>query len=207
MEDFRTLLRVVKEPQYFIEKHFHIVSHKEGDIIPKLNQEQQRVLSVYQPSYLDSKFVSYGMNRQSGKSTLIAGLTLHQSLFNDNQGILVLSPNPRMSESLRNVLHYGWEHLPEILKLKIVRDTKTLIEFANGSVIHFRDIDRAGCYLRGSSFNTIFIQDRELYKKENWIEFVYYVVPVFCSTTKVLDLYSNSDLIATNNLEDLKTWS
>jgi len=206
MSNFKDLLKASQEPQYFIENYFIIHHPIDGIRLPKLNQEQQRVLSVYQPSYLDSKFVSYGMNRQSGKSTLIAGLALHTALFNVNQGILVLSPNPRMSESLRNVLHYGWEHLPEILKLKMVRDNKSLIEFANGSVIRFVDIGR-GTFLRGSSFNTIFIQDRELFKKEDWIEFMYSVVSIFCSTTKVLDLYSTPELIATNSLKDMETWS
>ena len=207
MNDFRKLLRASQEPQYFIENYFIIQHPIDGIRLPKLNQEQQRVLSVYQPSYLNRKYISYGMNRQTGKSTLIAGLALHEATFKDNQSILVISFNPNMGDALRQIIQYGWENLPEVLKLKMVRNNRSIIEFDNGSIIRFIDPSRDSCFFRGNTIDSFFIQDHELFTKEYWEELLTCVIPLLYSTSKILDLYSNPDLIATNNLTDLKIWS
>ena len=197
---------MLREPQYFIENCFYIRHPIERKVLPKLNSDQQRVLSAYLPSHLNNNYVSYGMNRQSGKSTLIAGLALHQAIFNDSDQILMISPTPEINKSLYQMIEFGWEKLPDLFKLTMIRHNKSLIEFSNGSVIRFFDSSHDSCFFRENYFSSFFIQDRESLTKEYWKELLTYLIPMLNFPSRVLDLYTTPDLIATNNLKDLKTW-
>lgn len=89
----------------------------------------------WQEAVLNSNAARLLLNitRQGGKSTTCSLVALHTALYKEHQTILIISPSERQSqEVIRKVVFY----LTRLcIKPRMVGDSKTTIEFANGSRI------------------------------------------------------------------------
>ena len=106
----------------------------------------------YQEEFLrdNSALIVACCGRQVGKTTLAAIVALHFALANNQTRILIVSAGLRQSIILFNkILHLTETSIPP--KALLTHQTRTLIQFANGSEIVALPCGREGSTLRGQT--------------------------------------------------------
>lgn len=73
--------------------------------------------------------------RQSGKSTVVAILALHQALFLPPAEILIIAPSLRQSHELLRKVKKAWRGVNEKLTHKLIYESASRLEFSNESRI------------------------------------------------------------------------
>ncbi|MHA1880412.1 MAG: terminase large subunit domain-containing protein [Candidatus Heimdallarchaeota archaeon] len=111
-----------------------------------------------------SQRVAICSGRQTGKTEMSAIKGLYEAIWNDNSVILIVSPTQRQSgilfRRMKALINRSSQKVPELgLKDMITRETLTLIEFENGSVIHCLPAAEDGSNIRGFTANYIIIDE------------------------------------------------
>lgn len=133
-------------------------------------------LFKYQTKALDchDRFVMLNWGRQTGKSTVTALAGLYDAMWNDDHVVLVLSPKQRQSNRLfgkmKSFLTRSQRKFPELkLYNEVIRETQTILEFANGSEIHSLPISDDGSNIRGFTANMVIVDEASrITNEESW---------------------------------------
>lgn len=176
------IMKCAGDPEYFIEKYVKIVSLDLGIINFNLWDYQKKIVRASQ----DNRFVICKLPRQAGKTTTIAGIMLHASLFNDNYTIAILAHKHEQSREILNRIQFAYEQLPMWLQQGVIEWNKGSIELENGSRILTSATNAAA--IRGKSINLVYLDEFAHVPTNIQEEFFASVYPTISSgkTTKVL---------------------
>lgn len=114
-----------------------------------------------------NQFSMVNSARQMGTSTTLCAYLLWQATMQADQTIVVASSKLIGALELSDRISFMIDHLPPHLKPNLLRDTKHIREFDNGSRIIFRAISDSA--MRGMHVNTL-VLDNAAYANEKNIE-------------------------------------
>jgi phage terminase large subunit-like protein len=118
MSNQEALTRLANEPTLFSQL---LLNFKPFEYQAKLlNDNSQRIIAC--------------MGRQTGKTTTIATKAIHYAFTNPNSTTLIVSPSMRQSMIMFDKI-LGFSFANPILKKSVIRKTRTIIQFSNGSTI------------------------------------------------------------------------
>jgi phage terminase large subunit-like protein len=118
MSDQEALKRLATEPNLFAELLLNFKPFKYQEEL--LNDKSPRIVAC--------------MGRQTGKTTTIATKALHFAFTNPNTTTLIVSPSMRQSMIMFDKI-LNFTYATSLLKNSVVRKTRTIIQFTNGSNI------------------------------------------------------------------------
>lgn len=163
------LFNCKEDPIHFINTYLL----KDFDI--KLNQSQEKLILRYN----DHRYNFCIGPEQSGKSLVSLCYILYYSIFNDYATIGIFSYNQESSKVLMETLYDLYSKLPDWLKLKIIKSNKKDIEFVNFSRIIANKFRYH--YMRGWTFNILYIEGNSRIANKDFIEFMNCVFPIITS--------------------------
>lgn len=125
------LLKCATDPLYFISKHIRVDSP---------TGPRHLTMEPYHNEYIGTLQATSNviamMPRQSGMTTMSLAYILWEALFNQYQNIVVTGANHRMTDHLMEKLDFMLRHIPAYLRPTTAAKTRTMMQFANGSVIN-----------------------------------------------------------------------
>lgn len=150
MTETEQLVELLKNPDWRI-RNLYKVKNKQKKIVPFVpNEAQEELLSSIHFRNIIPKA------RQRGFSTLIQLLALDTALFQDNSDAGIIAQDlPTALEIFDSKIKLAYDELPEAVKqmVPVVSNTKTSIEFGNGSKV------RVGTSMRGGTLNFLHVSE------------------------------------------------
>lgn len=139
-------------PEYFLTNYFSVQG---------ITGSSRFIMHDYCKKYLDNVHKNQQsinlISRQLGKTTLIAGYALWMALFVPGSSIMIMSPTLYMSKNIMQIIRFGYNNLPDFLKVDLVRNQVALLEFVNDSEIVISSITESAC--RGRTLSLLLIDD------------------------------------------------
>jgi hypothetical protein len=181
-EQITEYVKCAKDPEYFIRTYVKIVNIDKGFIPFEPYEFQVDIIDAV----VDNRFVICKMPRQSGKTTTIAALLLHQAVFNIDFNIAILANKLAQAREILSRIQRAYEALPKWLQQGVVEWNKGNIELENGSKILASATSSSA--IRGGSFNLIYLDEFAFVPKNLQDDFFASVYPTISSgnTSKVL---------------------
>lgn len=116
---------------YFAENYFYIIEPDLGKIKIPLLPYQKRLLN----SFRDNRFNIVNSSRQSGKTTCLTILALHETCFKDYRNTLIVANKEDTAKMIFKRVKLAYEELPNWLKPGVKNWGQESTEFSNGSNI------------------------------------------------------------------------
>jgi hypothetical protein len=116
---------------YFAENYFYIIEPDLGKIKIPLLPYQKRLLN----SFRDNRFNIVNSSRQSGKTTCLTILALHETCFKDYRNTLIVANKEVTAKMIFKRVKMAYEELPNWLKPGVATWGQESTEFSNGSNI------------------------------------------------------------------------
>ena len=138
------------DPVHFFENYCKIITHK-GLSFLDLRDYQKNITE----SFINYRFNIVASSRQTGMSTLIVLLGLHDAIFNSEKTILITGTNLDSITHILDNIKTVYVNLPFFLKPGITKYTSTEICFDNGS----RIICKTKNFTKGFRIDTLFVND------------------------------------------------
>lgn len=181
-EQVAEYMKCAADPEYFIKNYVKIVNIDKGFIPFEPYDFQVEIID----SVVENRFVICKMPRQSGKTTTIAALLLHQAIFNIDFNIAILANKLAQAREILSRIQRAYEALPKWLQQGILEWNKGNIELENGSKILASATSSSA--IRGGSFNLIYLDEFAFVPKNLQDDFFASVYPTISSgnTSKVL---------------------
>lgn len=123
--------KCAKDPVHFMKKYCMIQHPKRGKIPFHLYPYQEDTLNDFNKHRYNIVLKS----RQTGISTLVAGFSLHQMIFNEDFLVLVIATKQDVAKNLVQKVRVMNQYLPSWLKKEAVEDNKLSLKYVNGSMI------------------------------------------------------------------------
>lgn len=130
--------KCAQDPIYFMRKYCKIQHPTRGKIAFDLFPFQEKTLSQLE----QHRYNIILKSRQTGISTLTAGYSLWNMLFNEDYNVLVIATKQEVAKNLVTKVRVMNEFLPSWLKLETVEDNKLSLRYKNGS--HIKATSAAG---------------------------------------------------------------
>ena len=124
-------IKCAQDPIYFMKKYCMIQHPTRGRIAFNLYPFQEKTLTLL--SKHDRNIIL--KSRQLGISTLAAGKSLHQMLFNRDTNVLVIATKQDTAKNLVTKVKFMYDELPSWLKIGFVEKNKLALRLKNGSQI------------------------------------------------------------------------
>lgn len=125
------LARCSKDPIYFM-KHYVKVKHpKKGWVPLELYHYQERMVDAL----LNHRDVIMLCSRQMGKTTIAAMYLLWMTCFQEKKEVIIASKNMSHATQIMARIKDAYDELPHWLKPGAKYDSRTMLEFDNGSKI------------------------------------------------------------------------
>lgn len=116
---------------YFAENYFYIIEPDLGKIKIPLLPYQKRLLNAFR----DNRFNIINSSRQSGKTTCLTILALHETCFKDYRNTLIVANKEDTAKMIFKRVKMAYEELPNWLKPGVKNWGQESTEFSNGSNI------------------------------------------------------------------------
>ena len=126
------LKKCMKDPVYFAEKYFKIVSVDDGIIPLKMYDFQKQAIRKYAQK---KRKLAVCCSRQIGKTTFATAIILHYALFNKDRRIALLANKGDTAREILSRVKLAFEYLPKWLQGGVREWNKGSVEFENGSTI------------------------------------------------------------------------
>lgn len=121
--------KVWNDPVLFIQ-NFLKITDKNGKVVPfKLNPMQKEFIKN-----LDSYNIILKA-RQGGMSVAICGLAIYYAVTQPNSTCMMLSHNDESTRAIFNKLKNIYNSLPDVIRLKLIRNNRAELQLSNGSII------------------------------------------------------------------------
>ena len=193
MVDIEEYVKCRDDVSYFLDKYFKIISCELGLIQFKFKDKQKETID-----FINNNQHSIVLdNRQTGKTTLLIGIILHNIIFSRNIIIGFVAGRLENTRAILNCLMNSYNELPDWLKPEIITNTKTLKEFeTNVKLIGYAYNSPQS--LRGMSFNLL-LMDEIFYAQLDRNEFIETIIPITSSDkTKTVMITSYQEGIKDN---------
>ena len=112
-------IKCAKDPVYFMKKYCMIQHPTRGRITFNLYPFQEKTLTLLDKH--DRNIIL--KSRQLGISTLAAGKSLHQMLFNRDTNVLVIATKQDTAKNLVTKVKFMYDELPSWLKIGLLKKT------------------------------------------------------------------------------------
>ena len=122
-------LKVWNNPYLFV-KNFLKITNKKGEVVPFIWNKPQK-------DFIDN-LDSYNIilkSRQMGLSVCVCSLAIYYAITEPNCVCLMLSHNDESTRAIFNKLKAIYNSLPNPLKPKLLRNNRSELQLANGSII------------------------------------------------------------------------
>lgn len=122
-------LKVWNNPYLFV-KNFLKITNKKGEVVPFIWNKPQK-------DFIDN-LDSYNIilkSRQMGLSVCVCSLAIYYAITEPNCVCLMLSHNDESTRAIFNKLKAIYNSLPTPLKPKLLRNNRSELQLANGSII------------------------------------------------------------------------
>ncbi len=129
MNNDEKFLKVWNNP-YLFTKNFLKISDKTGKVVPFIWNKMQK-------NFIDN-LESYNIilkARQGGMSVAICSLAIYYSITEKDCVCLLLSHNDESTRAIFNKLKAIYNSLPSAIKPKLIRNNRSELQLANGSII------------------------------------------------------------------------
>jgi hypothetical protein len=168
---------------YFAENYFYIIEPDLGKILIPLLPYQRRLLKAFK----DNRFNIVLSSRQSGKTTALTILALHEACFKDYKNIVIVANKEDTAKMIFKRVKLAYEALPVWLKPAVVTWGQESSEFANGSNIGISTT--TGSAARGHTINVLLLDELAFIEPASIVEdFMKSVLPTIsrAKTSKIL---------------------
>jgi len=127
------LNRCANDPVYFISTYVKIQTTNNGNVIFPLRDYQRDAIE----SFADHRFNIILKCRQLGFSTVTAAYSLWLSIFYTDKAVVAVATKLETARNFYKKVSFAWNNLPPMFHamVKVKSETKTEIEFDNGSFI------------------------------------------------------------------------
>jgi len=149
---------------YFAENYFYIIDPDEGKTVINLFDYQTRLLKAFE----DNRFNIVLSSRQSGKTTVMTILALHEACFKDDKNIIVVANKEDTAKNIFKRIKMAYEQLPNWLKPGVKNWGQTSIEFTNGSYIGISTT--TGSAARGQAVNLLLLDELAFIEPDSIVE-------------------------------------
>ena len=175
-------IRCSQDVEYFLSNYIKIVNVDKGLIKFDPYAYQLEIAREVDAN----RFTICKLPRQSGKTTVVAGILLWYILFNKNYNIGVLAHKHSQSREILARLQLAYEWIPSWMQQGIVEWNKGSVKLENGSTVV--TAATTGSALRGGSYNLIYLDEFAFIPSNMQEEFFRSVYPVITSgkTTKIV---------------------
>ena len=122
-------LKVWNNPYLFV-KNFLKITNKKGEVVPFIWNKPQR-------DFIDN-LDSYNIilkSRQMGLSVCVCSLAIYYAITESNCVCMMLSHNDESTRAIFNKLKAIYNSIPSALKPKLLRNNRSELQLANGSII------------------------------------------------------------------------
>lgn len=152
-EQIQEIAKCKKDPFYFIENYYKIISLDDGLVPLKLRDYQVDMID----HILGNRMCVIKTIRQVGKSTVAAAAILHMIIFNDYQSIAILANKNATAKEILSRIKNAYQNLPKWMQHGVTTWNKQDIGLENGSRIIAAATGSDA--IRGFSFNTILLDE------------------------------------------------
>lgn len=181
-DKIKEYIKCSQDIEYFLKKYIKIVNVDKGLIDFSPYEYQLKIARTVR----DYRFTICKLPRQSGKTTIVAGILLWYILFNKDFNIGILAHKHSQSREILARLQLAYEWIPSWMQQGIVEWNKGSIQLENGSAVV--TAATTGSALRGGSYNLIYLDEFAFIPSNMQEEFFRSVYPVISSgkTTKIV---------------------
>lgn len=181
-DKIKEYIKCSQDIEYFLKKYIKIVNVDKGLIDFNPYEYQLKIARTVR----DYRFTICKLPRQSGKTTIVAGILLWYILFNKDFNIGILAHKHSQSREILARLQLAYEWIPSWMQQGIVEWNKGSIQLENGSAVV--TAATTGSALRGGSYNLIYLDEFAFIPSNMQEEFFRSVYPVISSgkTTKIV---------------------
>lgn len=134
---------------YFAQKYFYIVDPDDGKVLIPLLPYQKRLLKAFQTHRMNIVLSS----RQSGKTTVLTILALHEACFHDYKNIVIVANKEDTAKMIFKRVKLAYQEMPNWLKPAVKNWGQESSEFANGSYVGISTT--TGSAARGQTINCV----------------------------------------------------
>lgn len=168
--------------EYFLRNYIKIVNVDKGLISFEPYPYQIQIAHTVEKN----RFTICKLPRQSGKTTVVAGILLWYILFNEDFNIGILAHKHSQSREILSRLQLAYEWIPSWMQQGIVEWNKGSVELENGSKVV--TAATTGSALRGGSYNMIYLDEFAFIPSNMQEEFFRSVYPTISSgkTSKIV---------------------
>jgi len=149
---------------YFAENYFYIIDPDEGKKVIPLFEYQKRLVQALD----DNRFNIVLSSRQSGKTTCMTILALHEACFNEHKNVVIVANKEDTAKNIFKRVKLAYQELPNWLKPGIKKWGDTGVEFANGSEISISTT--TGNAARGKTINLLLLDELAFIEPESIVE-------------------------------------
>jgi len=134
---------------YFAKNYFYIIEPDMGKILIPLLDYQIRLLQAFQ----DHRYNIVTSSRQSGKTTVLTILALHETCFKDFRNTVIVANKEDTAKMIFKRVKLAYQELPNWLKPGLKSWGQESTEFSNGSTIGISTT--SGSAARGSTIQCV----------------------------------------------------
>jgi hypothetical protein len=181
-DKIKEYIKCSQDIEYFLTKYIRIVNVDKGLIDFEPYDYQLKIARTVE----QNRFTICKLPRQSGKTTIVAGILLWYILFNKEYNIGILAHKHSQSREILARLQLAYEWIPSWMQQGIAEWNKGSIKLENGSGVV--TAATTGSALRGGSYNLIYLDEFAFIPSNMQEEFFRSVYPVITSgkTTKIV---------------------
>ena len=179
---------------HFAKNYFYIIDPDKGKVVIKLFDYQERLLRAFE----EERFNIVLSSRQSGKTTCMTVLALHEACFKNDKNIIVVANKEDTAKNIFKRIKMAYEELPNWLKPGVKNWGQTSVEFANGSVIKISTT--TGAAARGEAVNLLLLDELAFIEPESIVEDFWKSVYPTVSRAKTSKILITSTPNGTGNL-------
>lgn len=152
-DNFSELQKCMADPVYFVNTYCLIIDPVKGKMPWKMYPFQEATIR----SFLDHNHCIILKSRQMGLSWTIAGYVLWLTLFFSEKNVQMVSLKETVAIRLLGRIKFLFDNLPDWMRLRCLKDTEQILQFANGSRIEsIPTSDNAG---RSEGLSLLFIDE------------------------------------------------
>jgi hypothetical protein len=163
---------------YFAETYFYIITDEGKEVIP-LFDYQKRLIEAFK----NNRFNIILSSRQSGKTTMLSILALHEACFNEYKNIVIVANKEDTAKMIFKRVKLAYEALPVWLKPAVKTWGQTSLELANGSYIGISTT--TGSAARGHTIHALLLDELAHIEPDSIVEdFMRSVLPTISRSKK-----------------------
>lgn len=152
-EQLEEYIKCEQSCDYFLENYYQLV-HPDHGLIPFHPYPYQHRIS---DAVVHNRYTIAKLPRQSGKTSIVAGVLLWHFLFNNHWTIAILANKEEQAKEILERIKLAYEHLPFWLQQGVVAWNNKSIDGENGSTI-FAAATSSNA-IRGRSINILMLDE------------------------------------------------